>query len=115
MSIWARDGEEGAKAMNLLERVLDEEMARLLERLSGSVPGGCLELTAARQPTLRRRIDEVESQMAAARASLLEGYGRWQRSLEDVENLWALAAWKCEGAEASAGEQPAEQTASLAA
>ncbi len=101
--------------MNPLDRVLGEEMAWLLDRLSGSVPGGCLEATAARHPALRRRLDEVEAQIAVVRASLLEGYGRWRRGLEDIENLWALAAWKCESGEGSAGEQPAEQAASLAA
>ncbi|MGH7393268.1 MAG: hypothetical protein ACREM3_28010 [Candidatus Rokuibacteriota bacterium] len=98
-----------------MERVLDEEVERLLDRLSGSIPGGCLEATGARHPSLRRRLDEVEAQMAALRAAVLEGYGRWRRSLEDVENLWALAAWKCAGSETSAGEQPAEHAASLAA
>ena len=101
--------------MNPVERVLDQEVGRLLDRLSGSVPGGCLDVTAARHPTLRRRLDEVEAQMALVRASLLEGYGRWRRSLEDIENLWALAAWKCDGSETSAGEQPSEQASSLAA
>lgn len=101
--------------MNPVERLLEDEVERLLDRLSGSVPGGCLEATAARHPSLRRRLDEVEAQMAVVRASLLEGYGRWRRSLDDVENLWALAAWKCDGSEASAGEQPVEQAASLAA
>jgi hypothetical protein len=47
--------------------------------------------------------------MAGLRASLLEGYGRWRLALDDVENLWALAAWK------SAGEEAAEQSSSLAA
>ncbi len=101
--------------MNPVERVLDDELGRLLDRLSGTVPGGCLQATAACHPSLSRRLDEVEAQMAAVRASLIEGYGRWRRSLEDVENLWALAAWKCAGAEGSATEQSAEQAASLAA
>jgi len=101
--------------MNPVERVLDDEVARLMDRLSGTVPGGCLDTTAARHPSLRRRLDEVEAQMAVVRASLIEGYGRWRRNLEDLENVWALAAWKCSGADGSATEQPSDQTASLAA
>jgi hypothetical protein len=80
--------------MNRLERVLNEEAADLLDRLAGSVPGGCLDTVAARNPGLRKRLDEVEGQMALVRAAMLEGYGRWRHALEDVENLWALAAWK---------------------
>jgi hypothetical protein len=95
--------------MNRLEQVLNDDVSRLLERLAGSVPAGCLEATAARNAGLRRRLEEVEAQMAMLRASLLESYGRWRLALEDVENLWALAAWK------SAGEETPEQPPSLAA
>jgi hypothetical protein len=84
-----------------MERVLNDEMSGLLDRLAGSVPGGCLEAMAARNPGLRKRLDEIEGQMAAVRAAMLEGYGRWRRALEDVENLWALAAWKSAATEAT--------------
>jgi hypothetical protein len=85
--------------MSPVERVLDDDMSQLLERLASTIPGGCLESTAARHPGLRRRLDELEGQMAALRTTLVEGYGRWRRNLEDLENLWALAAWKAEGEE----------------
>ena len=105
--------------MNPVERVLDEEVDSLLDRLAGSMPGGCLEAIGTRTPTLRRRLDEVEHQMAGIRASLLDGYGRWRRALEDVENLWALAAWRCvapeAAAEVSAAKEASEEAASLAA
>jgi hypothetical protein len=87
--------------MSRMEQVLDTEVTQLLERLAATVPGGCLEATAGQHPTLRRRLDEVEGQMAALRATLLDGYGRWRRSLDDLENLWALAAWKAAGDDAS--------------
>lgn len=92
--------------MNQLEQVLNDDVSRLLDRLAASVPGGCL---ATQDPGLRRRLEETESQMGAARAAMLEGYGRWRRALEDAENLWALAAWK------SAGEEATEQSPSIAA
>jgi hypothetical protein len=95
--------------MNGVEQVLRVELDELLERLASSVPGGCLASISARQPTLRRRLDEMESQLTAARAALLDGYGRWRRALEDVESLWALAAWR------SAAEEPAEPAGSIAA
>lgn len=87
--------------MNPVERILNDEVARLLDRLAASVPPGCLRATAAESSALRRRLDEVEGQMAVVRASLLGGYGRWGRLLEDVENLWALAAWRAGAPEAS--------------
>ena len=94
--------------MNPLEQVLNDEVADLLDRLATSVPGGCLDTMTAERPALRRRLDEVEGQMASLRGAMLEQYGRWRRALEDVENLWAVAAWRSEA------EQPAEE-ASLAA
>jgi hypothetical protein len=83
--------------MSRLERVLNDEISQLLERLSGTVPDGCLEEMASRSPVLRRRLDEVEGQMAIVRAALLDSYGRWRRGLDDLENIWALAAWKSAG------------------
>ncbi len=60
--------------------------------------------------TLKARLDEADTNLAQARESLLEAYGRWRRALEDVENLWALGAWR-----SATAEEPAEQAAALAA
>lgn len=98
--------------MNSVDRVLYEELTHLMDRLATSVPGGSLAAAAAGHPLLRTRLDEADAQLAAARASLLEGYGRWCRALDDVENLWALAAWRRSAAPEEAAE---EATAALAA
>jgi hypothetical protein len=95
--------------MNQVEQVLSGELNELLERLASSVPGGCLATITARQPTLRKRLDEMEDQLTGARTALLEGYGRWRRALEDIENLWALGACR------SAAEEPLEPARSIAA
>jgi hypothetical protein len=97
--------------MNPVDRVLYEELTHLVDRLSTSVPNGSLTQAAGANPLLRTRLDEADVQLAAARACLLEGYGRWQRALEDMENLWALAAWR----RSAAPEEAAEQAAALAA
>jgi hypothetical protein len=95
--------------MNGLERMLNEELAQLMDRLAGSVDGGCLAEVSARNPALRRRLDEADAQLAAVRAAMVDGYGRWRRALDDVENLWALAAWR------SATEEASQQAAAVAA
>ena len=95
--------------MNAVEQVLSAEVHDLLERLASSVPGGCLASISARRPTLKKRLDEMEGQLTVAREALLDGYGRWRRTLEDLESLWALAAWR------SAAEEPAEPAGSIAA
>ena len=97
--------------MNSLDRVLYEELTHLMDRLATSVPGGSLTEAATAHPLLRARLDEADAQLAAARASLLEDYGRWRRALEDVENLWALAAWR----RSAAAEEAREEAAALAA
>lgn len=95
--------------MNAVEQVLNEELIRLTDRLAASLPGGCLAEVSARNPSLRRRLDEADVQLAVARQAILEGYGRWRRALEDVENLWALAVWR------SAAEEPPEEPSAVAA
>ena len=95
--------------MNAVERLLQEEVTHFVDRLASSLPPdgiGSHMLT----PAVRTRLDEAEAQLAQARASLMEGYGRWRRALEDVENLWALAAWR-----SIAAEETSEHSAPLAA
>jgi hypothetical protein len=97
--------------MNPVDRILYEELTHLVDRVSTSVPDGGLAQVADANPLLRARLDEADARLAAARALLLEGYGRWCRALEDVENLWALAAWR----RSVSSEEPGEQPAALAA
>lgn len=94
--------------MNPVEQLLYDEVTHFIDRLATSVaPGATLPMALA---STRARLDDAEVELAASRAALLESYGRWRRALEDVENLWALAAWR-----SSAAEEPREQAAALAA
>lgn len=95
--------------MNAVEMVLRADMDELLERLASSVPGGCLTTITATQPTLRKRLDEMEEHLTSARTALLDGYGRWRRALDDIESLWALGAYR------SAAEDTLEPARSIAA
>jgi hypothetical protein len=83
--------------MTAVEQVLRADMNELLDRLASSVPGGCLSGISATQPTLRKRLDEMEDHLTDARAAVLDGYGRWLRALEDIESLWALGAYRIDG------------------
>jgi hypothetical protein len=95
--------------MNAVDVMLQDEVGRLMDRLAATVPGGSLEATTT-NPALRARLDDMEVLLATARAALLEDYGRWRRVLDDLENLWALAAWA-----SAPPEQPAEYAAPRAA
>ncbi len=96
--------------MNSMERLLHDEITRLMDRLASSVPEGGIEGMRAVNPTLKLRLEEMETTLAGLRSSLLEGYGRWGRALDDLQNLWALAAWR-----STASEEAPEKTAALAA
>ena len=80
--------------MNPLERVLTEDLSRTLEAIAGTSREGTLDFITAHHPDLRSRIEKAESRLAAERAGLLAQYAGWQSSLEELENLWALAAWE---------------------
>jgi hypothetical protein len=82
--------------MNALDRLLRDEVNQLLDRIAAAVPGGSLGAVSATSPTLRARLDETDARLSALRGSLLEAYGAWEKTLDDLENLWALAAWKRE-------------------
>ena len=92
--------------MNPVERVLHQELTGLLDRLATSVSEGGFENIRATSPTLKTRLDDADAKLAAVRESMLDSYGRWRRALEDLENLWALAAWRSTAAEET-GEHPA--------
>jgi len=93
--------------MNSMERLLHDEITRLMDRLAESVPEGGIERMGAAYPTLRLRLDEMDTALASLRSSLVEGYGRWNRALDDLENLWALAAWRSAQPEDAAEKAPA--------
>jgi hypothetical protein len=96
--------------MNAMERLLHDEVTRLMDRLATSVPEGGVEWTRAVNPTLRLRLDEMDTALAGLRSVLVEGYGRWRNALDDLENLWALAAWR-----SAETEEATENTTALAA
>ena len=80
--------------MNPLECVLTEDLSRTLEAVAGSSCKGTLDFITAHHPDLRSRIEKAESRLAAERAGLLTRYAEWRTTLEELENLWALAAWE---------------------
>jgi hypothetical protein len=95
--------------MNPVERLLQDEITHLVDRLAASIPRDGA-TTHSLTASARMRLDEADGQLAQARASLMDGYGRWRRALEDIENLWALAAWR-----STAAEEASEHAAPLAA
>ena len=94
--------------MNAMERVLSDDLSRLIDRLAGSIPVGACERIRA-TPALAARLDDLEAAAGTARAALVEDYARWMRALDDLERAWSVAAWRAEA------EEPLETVARLAA
>lgn len=93
--------------MNALEHVLTEDLSRTLEAIAGSSREGTLDFITSHHPGLRSRIEKAESRLATERAGLLAQYARWRSTLEELENLWALAAWEASEPGAAEALSPA--------
>jgi hypothetical protein len=95
--------------MNQMEHMLSDDLTRLIDRLALAIPEGSPTRIRTITPILAARLADVEASLAGARASLVEDYARWTRALDDLENIWALAAWR------SAAECPIDSSSRLAA
>ncbi len=85
--------------MNPLDRLLRDELNRLLDRIAASTRAGVAKASARQLPDLRARLDEAESRLAARRQALLEQYADWQEALDACEDLWAVAQLELEEGE----------------
>lgn len=81
--------------MNPLDRMLQDELNRLLDRLAATVPEGAIGELSDQDPQLRALIERAEGRLSAVRAALLDGYQAWREAIEECENLWAVGGLKC--------------------
>src|SRR6185503_11436405 len=85
--------------MNALERLLQDELNRLLDRIAvraGDDSAGGL------KSDLRAPIERCEDRLTALRGALLDGYSEWARTIEEYEDLCAVAGLRKDGAESPA-------------
>lgn len=85
--------------MNAFERLLQDELNRLLDRIAVSAGE---DTAAGLKSDLRAPIERCEERLTALRAALLDGYAEWARTLDECEDLWAVAGLRKDGAEAPA-------------
>ncbi|HEU4439717.1 MAG TPA: hypothetical protein VFT36_10735 [Methylomirabilota bacterium] len=74
--------------MNVLERLLQDDLNRLVDRIAARATAGT---PAALPGELRARIDHSEERLSGLRTALLDGYAEWARAIEECEDLWGLA------------------------
>jgi hypothetical protein len=76
--------------MNALERLLQDDLNHLIDRIA-TTPEGLVGDCAARRPDLAAELGAAETRISLARQRLLQGYAEWRDSLAECADLWALA------------------------
>jgi len=77
--------------MNALERLLQDDLNRLIDRVAASTHEGLVDSCGERRPDLLVQLADSEARMTAARQSLLDTYTSWRSALDECADLWALA------------------------
>ena len=70
--------------MNALERVLQDDLNRLVDRLAAVTVDGMLAECAERRPSVQARLDRAEARLSSVRQELLRGYCGVARSPRGV-------------------------------
>ena len=76
--------------MNTLERLLQNDLNHLVDRIAATIPMGMLADCVERRPELTSRLGEAETRLSLVRQSLLQGYAAWREALQECGDLWAL-------------------------
>lgn len=78
--------------MSTIDRLLQDDINRLLDRLAADTPPGTLGLAAAERPDLLARAAVLEGELASWRHAILLHYAHWGELLEELAGIWSLAA-----------------------
>jgi len=77
--------------MNALERLLQDDLDRLIDRIAGSAREGLLTECAHHRPEVFGRLEDAEARLSGARQDLVARYAAWLDALDECADLWALA------------------------
>jgi hypothetical protein len=77
--------------MNALERLLQEDLNHLLDRIAAEAGEGTAASCLASRGDIAAQLNEAEARLSNTRRGLLEGYAAWHAALKECSDLWALA------------------------
>ena len=77
--------------MNALERVLQDDLNHLIDRIAVGTHEGVVAGSGDLRPDLLQQLAASEARLSSVRQDLLRGYSEWRNALEDCADLWALA------------------------
>jgi len=86
--------------MSHFERLLQDDLNRLIDRIA--VRAGEGTAAAGLKSDLKAHIERAEERLTVLRAALLDGYAEWERTMDQCEDLWALAGLRREAPEEAA-------------
>jgi hypothetical protein len=78
-------------SMNGMERLLQDELYGLSDRIASRVGERTVRSLAALHPELHRRTEVASQRLAELREELLARYAEWTALVETCEAAWALA------------------------
>lgn len=76
--------------MSPLDRLLRDELNRLLDRVAGAALSGDAN-GSSQDAALGLRMEAAEARVTELRIRMLEDYERWAEALGEYGDLWALA------------------------
>jgi hypothetical protein len=77
--------------MNALERLLQDDLSRLIDRMAATTHEGLVAACEEQRPDLLAQLAESEERLTRARHCTLEAYAQWRNALEECADLFALA------------------------
>jgi hypothetical protein len=80
--------------VSAIEQWLTQELTESINAVARDIPPGTLAFLTAHHPDLRSRIEATEARLASRREEMVELYGAWRSTLEELQNLWSLAGWE---------------------
>jgi hypothetical protein len=77
--------------MDTMERVLQDDLNRLSDRLAAGLSGDTAAGVRLWDPDLYQRLEAVSGRLADLRQDLTDRYAAWLLALDECEALWAAA------------------------
>ena len=77
--------------MNAAERLLQDDLNRLIDRMAATTHEGLVAGCEERRPDLLLQLADSEMRLTAARQGVLGAYAAWRHALDECADLWTLA------------------------
>lgn len=81
--------------MSHFDKLLQDDLNRLIDRIAVRAGEGT---AAGLEPDLKAHIERSEERLTVLRAVLQDAYAEWARTLDECEDLWAVAGLRRETA-----------------